>query len=146
MTDGGWAFQDRWGNQRLFSSDDVRRIVANWREYAGMVDSGRAKERVAHENEDQHTLLYDTGRGVFELDLLSQLARVQESRSITTRPTGSVERVYAYGLLRLVYCAHCEQIAIQEDNPRRRTRLSGTNTDKPRYRHAEGVQCGCKKR
>lgn len=96
--------------------------------------------------EAQDSILYDTGRAVFDLDLLRSVARVQEQRSITTRPTGSVKRVYAYGLLRLVYCAHCEKIAFKEDNPRRRLRLGGTNTDKPRYRHAEGVQCGCKRR
>lgn len=71
---------------------------------------------------------------------------MQAQRSINTRPTGSVRRVYPYGLLRLVYCARCEHIALTEDNPRRRSRLSGTNTDKPRYRHKEGVRCGCKRR
>ena len=86
------------------------------------------------------------GRAVFDLDLLRKVAEVQEHRSMTTRPTGSVERVYPYGLLRLLYCASCEKIALDEDNPRRRSRLSGTNMDRPRYRHAEGVRCGCKRR
>lgn len=146
LTYEGWAFRDRWNNPRLFSSDDVRRIVANWREYAGIVTDGRAKERVAHETVENASVLYDTGRAVFDLDLLRKVAEVQEHRSMTTRPTGSVERVYPYGLLRLLYCASCEQIALDEDNPRRRSRLSGTNMDRPRYRHAEGVRCGCKRR
>src|SRR5690606_24170456 len=132
LTYEGWAFRDRWNNPRLFSSDDVRRIVANWREYAGIVTDGRAKERVAHETVENASILYDTGRAVFNLDLLRKVAEVQEHRSMTTRPTGSVERVYPYGLLRLLYCASCEQIALDEDNPRRRSRLSGTNMDRPR--------------
>ncbi|MBK9745787.1 MAG: recombinase family protein [Chloroflexi bacterium] len=146
LTNEGWAFRDRWGEPRLFSNDDVRRIIANWRTYAGFVDTGRAKERVAHEHPGQMNTLFDTGRAVFELDLLRKVADVQERRSVTTRPTGSVPRVYQYGLLRLIYCAHCEQIAQQENNPKRRSRLSGSNMGKPRYRHAEGVQCGCHKR
>ncbi|MBK9123583.1 MAG: recombinase family protein [Chloroflexi bacterium] len=146
LTREGWAFRDRWGIPRLFSSDDVRRVVANWREYAGIVTDGRAKERVAHETEDNAAVLYDTGRAVFSLDLLRRVARVQEQRSVTTRPTGSVDRVYPYGLLRLLYCARCEAIAREEGNLRRRSRLSGTNMDRPRYRHAEGVRCGCTRR
>lgn len=146
LTYEGWAFRDRWNNPRLFSSDDVRRIVANWREYAGIVTDGRAKERVAHETAENAAILFETGRAVFDLDLLRKVAQVQEERSMTTRPTGSVDRVYPYGLLRLLYCATCEKIARDEDNPRRRSRLSGTNMDRPRYRHAEGVRCGCKRR
>jgi DNA invertase Pin-like site-specific DNA recombinase len=146
MTNEGWVFRDRWNNPRLFCSDDVRRVVANWREYAGIVSDGRAKERVAHEFEQQDSILYDTGRAVFDLDLLRRVAQVQEQRSMTIRPSGSKQRVYPYGLLRLVYCARCEQIALNEDNPKRRSRLSGTNTDRPRYRHAEGVHCGSKRR
>lgn len=146
LTREGWAFRDRWNSPRLFCSDDVRRVVANWREYAGIVGDGRAKERVAHELEQQDSILYDTGHAVFDLDLLRRVAQVQEQRSMTIRASGSKKRVYAYGLLRVVYCARCEQIALNEDNPKRRSRLSGTNTDRPRYRHAEGVHCGCKRR
>ncbi|MBK9123614.1 MAG: hypothetical protein IPM16_10925 [Chloroflexi bacterium] len=32
LTRERWAFRDRWGTPRLFSSDNVRRIVASWRE------------------------------------------------------------------------------------------------------------------
>jgi hypothetical protein len=85
-------------------------------------------------------------RSVFDIELLKKVGIVQQRR-MTKRPTGSVRGlVYPYGLLRVVYCAHCEQIALTEDNPKRRSRLSGTNADRPRYRHAEGVHCGCNKR
>ncbi len=146
LTREGWAFRDRWHEPRLFKSEDVRRCISNWREYAGIVTEGKARNRRAYESAQQESILYDTGRAVFDLDLLRRVARVQAQRSVNKRPTGSVRRVYPYGLLRLVYCAHCEHIAFKEDNPRRRSRLSGTNTDKPRYRHAEGVRCGCKRR
>ena len=145
LTHEGWAFRDRW-NEPRFKSEDVRCCIANWREYAGIVTEGKARNRRAYESDQQDSVLYDTGRAVFDLDLLRRVARVQAQRSVNKRPTGSVRRVYPYGLLRLVYCAHCEHIALTENNPRRRSRLSGTNTDKPRYRHAEGIRCDCKRR
>lgn len=39
----------------------------------------------------------------------------------------------------MTYCAKCEQLAIQQNNPKLRSRLSG---DKLRYRH-KNVRCGC---
>ena len=146
ITNEGFAFRDRWKNPRLFSSDDVRRITSNWREYAGIIVDGRAKEKIAAKLNEPSAILHDTGRAVFDLDLLRQVAQVQEKRSMVIRPTGSVKTVYDYALLRLVYCAHCDRIATEQHDPRRRSRLSGTRTDRARYRHAEGVQCGCKRR
>jgi hypothetical protein len=32
-----WAFRDRWNQLRATSGDDVRRVVSNWREYAGLI-------------------------------------------------------------------------------------------------------------
>lgn len=31
----GWSFRDRWGKPCPFTLGDVRRVVSNWREYAG---------------------------------------------------------------------------------------------------------------
>lgn len=124
MTKEGWMFRDRWGKPRLIDSDDVRRVTSNWREYAGIITEGRAKEKIANEIDQPVTILYSTGKEVFDIELLRAVATVQERRSVTTRPTGSVERRYDYALLRLVYCARCEQISVEQNNPRRRTRLS----------------------
>lgn len=146
LTKEGWMFRDRWNKPRLISSADVRRITSNWREYAGIIMNGRAKERIASEIENPTSVLRDTGHAVFDLDLLRRVAEVQEQRSITIRPTGSTATVYDYALLRLVYCAHCERLSVEQDNSRRRSRLGGTKTDKARYRHAEGVHCGCERR
>src|SRR5690606_10563135 len=87
----GWMFRDRWGQPRSIMLDDVRRVTSNWREYAGLVLNGRAKERIANELEDSASALTDTGRAVFDLDLLKAVAETQEQRSVTTRPTGVVQ-------------------------------------------------------
>jgi hypothetical protein len=36
-------------------------------------------------------VLYDTGRCIFPFELIEQVAKVQEQRSVTTRPFGSVK-------------------------------------------------------
>lgn len=45
-----------------------------------------------------------------------------------------------------MYCAHCERIAQQENNSKRRSRIPAATLDKPRYRHVGGKQCGCRNR
>ncbi|MEO1443625.1 MAG: recombinase family protein, partial [Chloroflexota bacterium] len=52
MTGEGWMFRDRWGNPRLISSDDIRRITSNWRQYAGIVPDGRSKDNAAYNLDD----------------------------------------------------------------------------------------------
>ena len=147
LTQEGWMFRDRKSVPRLIDSDDVRRVTSNWREDAGIVGDGRAKEKIASQLEKPSALIHDTGRAVFDLDLLRAVAAAQEKRSFTIkRAVGADTPAYDYALLNLVFCAHCERIAIQENNPKRRSRLHGSNTDKPRYRHTQGVQCGCKSR
>src|SRR5690606_5362561 len=47
------------------------------------------------------------------------------------------------------YCAQCDQIAAQQNNPKLRSRLSGrSKTDNAggSYRHRPGLECGCKHR
>jgi hypothetical protein len=49
----------------------------------------------------------------------------------------------------LLYCAHCEQRAREQNNPKLRSRLGGhTNNDGTvhRYRHKPGALCGCANR
>ncbi len=86
LTREGWAFRDRWNNPRLFNSEDVRRCIANWREYSGIITDGKARNRAAYEDEQQDEILYDTGRAMFDLDLLRKVARVQAQRSMVIRP------------------------------------------------------------
>ncbi len=147
MNDEGWAFRDRKRRPRPIRRADVRRVTSNWREYAGIVTQGRAKDQVASQIGDPSEILHDTGRAVFPLELLQRVATVQEKRSQVKRPRGSVKVAYPYVLGRLIFCAYCEQMARKHDNPDLRTRLSGVDQyGKLRYRHVTGVKCGCNRR
>lgn len=147
MTDEGWVFRDRRHQPRTINRDDVRRVVSNWRQYAGLSPVGRAKDQNASLIDNPVSVLYDTGRSVFPLELLEQVAKIQEARSVTTRPFGSVKVAHPYALTRLLWCAQCERNAREQNNPKLRSRLSGVDQyGKLRYRHAEGVKCGCKTR
>ena len=143
----GWAFRDRKHNPRPVNRDDIRRVVSNWRQYAGLSPIGRARDQNASMIENPTSVLFDTGRAVFPLELLQRVAAVQEKRSVTTRPFGSIKAAHPYALTRLLWCAHCDRKAIEQTNPKLRTRLSGVDQyGKLRYRHAEGVKCSCKSR
>ncbi|MBK8139495.1 MAG: recombinase family protein [Chloroflexi bacterium] len=138
----GYQFRDRWGQPRSINSDDARRVVANWRAYAGLVGYGRAKEVVAHKQQDAASVLHETGRAVFDLDLLKDIATVHEKRSLTSRPVGTSPKAYIFGLSQLLYCAHCDAVAIREENPKRRARIAGWNQKgKLRYRHSHSQEC-----
>lgn len=126
MNRRGWAFRDRWNNPRVLKDDDVRRVISNWREYAEFVLQGRAKERIANEIEDPTSILYDTGRAVFDLELLFDVAKTQEARSITTRPLGSVTQPHIFALSFLTYCACCDRTADVQENPKLRSRIIWT--------------------
>ena len=63
MNDAGWPFCDRWGDPRQVTRDDVRRVVANWTEYGGLVFDQKAKARPAYGDYDvSETLSVKTGR------------------------------------------------------------------------------------
>jgi|GEM_PF-219464 len=147
MAEDGWVFRTRRGKPRPFTRDDVRRVVANWRAYAGLVLPGRGKDQNASLLDDAPGVLYDTGHNVFDLATLRTVAEVQTTRSVTTRPFGSVKVAHFYTLTGILYCAHCECRAMTEKNPAFRSKISGTDKyGKRRYRHAEGVKCTCKRR
>lgn len=144
LTEEGWRFRDRKGQPRPFTRDDVRRIVANWREYAGMPTTGTAKNRNASRLDHPSAALYDTGRAVLPLPLLRAAAEVQEERSFTSHQFGVKRTVRAYALSSMVYCAHCEAEAQRQGNPGLRSRLGGvTQRGGSWYRHIEGRRCGC---
>ncbi|WP_119072093.1 recombinase family protein [Aggregatilinea lenta] len=147
ITDEGWAFRNRKHQPRPVNRDDIRRVVSSWRQYAGLSPEGRGKDTNASLIDDPVGVLYDTGRAVFPLDLLRLVGEVEASRSVTTRPFGSVKASHPYPLTWLLFCAECERQAREQNNPSLRTRLSGVDQNgKLRYRHAEGVKCGCKRR
>lgn len=142
----GWAFRNRWNEPRTVKLDDIRRVTSAWREYAGLVLQGKASQRIAAKIENPVDTLYDTGRAVFDLDLLRAVARTQEERSIVLRPTGAVRVAHIFPLSDLVYCARCEREAIREENPQLRSRIIGHQKQNQalRYRHSERRRCGCR--
>lgn len=82
-------------------------------------------------------------RAVFDLDLLLEVAKVHQERSSTTQNRGVRSEVRPYTMNGLIYCFHCEQRALEQDDPKFRTRLRG---HRQRYGHKEGVYCGCTNR
>ncbi len=147
MNSEGWAFKDRWGNPRPITRDDIRRVVGAWREYAGLVVGGRAKDRNASLIENPTEILYDTGHAIFDLELLRLVGEVQSGRSVTLRAPGIKQHAHPYALTNLLFCAHCEQSARDKNNPTLRSPLSGWNRyGTLRYRHVEGRQCATENR
>lgn len=141
----GWVFRDCWNNPRPLKLDDVRRVTSAWREYAGMVLQGKAANRIAAKLENPTSVLFDTGRAVFELGLLRAVAETQASRSVLRRPEGMVYVAHVFPLADLLYCARCEDAAQKEDQPEARSRIIGHQKQKQslRYRHSERRRCGC---
>jgi DNA invertase Pin-like site-specific DNA recombinase len=145
MSAEGWRFRDRKGQPRPFTRDDLRRIVANWREYAGLPTVGKAVAKNASALDHPSAALYDTGRAVLPLELLRAVATVQEARSFTVHPLGARAAARVYPLSGMVYCAHCEAQAAHNAGPR--SRLNGVSQrGYITYRHVEGHQCGAKAR
>ncbi len=147
MVDEGWAFRDRKGQPRPFNKDDIRRITSNWPQYAGLSPEGQAKTFNPNLVEDPLGLLHDTGRAVFPLELLRGVAQVHQQRGSIRRPPGAQRIAHPYPLTGLLFCAQCERRAEEHSNPVLRSRISGAHQNgRLRYRHAEGVQCGCKRK
>src|SRR5579859_1912448 len=97
MNGEGWAFRDRKGQARPITSDDVRRVVSGWRSYAGLVIPGRAKDQNA-KLDNPAAMLVETGRNVFDMKLIAQVAQVQQERSLSKRSTGAKKEARQYPL------------------------------------------------
>lgn len=143
LNEEGWPFRDRKGNPRPVNQDDVRRVVANWPEYGGLSLEKRAKDRPAYEDDvDPAHLIED--RAVFPLELLEQVAAVRRARTHEPQDSGVNRKARDYPLSGILYCAHCEALAEDQDDPRLRVRLTGLMDPrkKRRYKHKPGVTCG----
>jgi DNA invertase Pin-like site-specific DNA recombinase len=134
----GWPFRDRNGVPRPMDKDDVRRVVRLWPEYGGIVPETNSKKRRPEEF-DLNNIPFIPERAVFPSDLLTSVARVFAERSLAPRNHGVNKDVSIYALNGMTYCAKCEKLAQERNDPRLRSRLSG---DKRRYRHKVGVTCG----
>lgn len=141
MNAEAWSFKTIKKEARPFNKDDVRRIVRNWPEYGGIVLDEPAKERNLRElfpNPDE--LPFNQERAVFPLELLYSVAKIHIERSAHAKNQGVKRDDRIYPLNAITYCAHCEALAQKHTDPKLHNRLAG---DKGRYRHKNGVVCGC---
>ena len=142
----GWAFRDKDGQPSPIEVDDIRRVVSNYPEYGGYVSKERARER--HPSDfppDEIIAKLIPDRAVFPVELLTKVARSRQARAIGKHPTNSVNaKARSYPLAGLTYCARCEVMAEQNNNPKLRSLLSGHIGTY--YRHKPGGGCGCEKK
>ena len=126
----GWFYRSSRGQPKLPQADDVRRVIAAWPQYAGLIVIGASKSRRRGDIPLDWPL---TGREIFPVSLLRQVAWVEDERRHvgSTRAVGSKVNAYAYPLRGLVMCACCGK-----------AKLSGTDKDGRRaYRHAQRSDC-----
>ena len=142
----GWAFRDRSDTPRPIDKDDMRRVLRNWPEYGGLVLGGSARHRSAQEITAESISLIPE-RAIFPIELLLKVARTLRERTFDSR-NYSVKRVSrAYALHGMLFCAHCETRALENNNPAMRGKMWGKSAKDVRYRHQEGIKgCGCTNR
>ncbi len=78
---GGLAVLRPQGRPRPIKRDDVRRVLANWPEYGGMVLDKKAKDRPAYSEPDVDEMPHHRDRAVFPVKLLRKVAKLRKSRS-----------------------------------------------------------------
>ena len=143
LQDEGWAYRDRQGQPSPIEKEDIRRAVSNWAEYGGYVSGKKARDR--HPSDyppDEIIAKLNAERAVFPLDLLAQVARARQERALGKHPSIGVNgKARAYPLAGITYCAHCEKMAEQNQNPKLRSLLTGHIGTY--YRHKPGGSCGC---
>lgn len=143
----GWPFRDRTNVPRVITRDDVRRVVANWPEYGGIVFDRKAKDRPAYKKYNIAEIPFKKERALFSVELLRTVARVRQERTLKPSNDGVNRKSHPYPLAGITYCAHCEQLAKKHGDSRLRSRLGGSDTyGTLRYKHKAGVKCGCRNR
>jgi DNA invertase Pin-like site-specific DNA recombinase len=148
LTAEGWPYRTRKGTPRRFNREDVRRVIANWPEYGGIVSDTRSKDRAGYEDIDLDEIPFKPERALFPIELLAKVARTRQQRSIEPKDMGVKRKSVPYPLSVMTYCAHCERLAIERDDMSLRSKLYGYTgpDDIKRYRHKAGINCGCTNR
>lgn len=120
----GYCYRDRCGKPRRFTEDDVRRLLAAHRLYAGYVLTGRAKDKASALREANFAPLLPR-------DLCDQVAAILESRrGLAGRLLSSRHKGRLYLLGGLLYCGACGQ------------KMGGYFQDgKAFYRHQRAKRC-----
>jgi DNA invertase Pin-like site-specific DNA recombinase len=98
LNNEGWPFRDRTGVPRPVNRDDIRRIVANWPEYGGLVLNRKAKDRPAYEEYIIEEIPFRADRAVFPLQLLREVARARQERTLKPIDKGVKRISYPYPL------------------------------------------------
>ena len=144
----GWPFRDRRNKPRPITRDDVRRIVANWPEYGGIMMDEPAKRRLAYKKLNVDSLPFVEERAILPTDLMKRVALQRHQRSTEFPVDHSIKpSTPAYPLSAIVFCAHCARKARREHNPELRSKLVSNHTGEYfYYRHRPEVPCQCKKR
>ena len=122
----------------------MRRVVANWTEYGGLVFDQKAKDRPAYADYDVSETPLREDRAVFPLEMLRNVGRARQNRTLKPSDRGVKREASAYALSGIAYCVHCDQQAEEQDNPKLRTKLTG-RTDANgirRLKHKTGITCG----
>jgi DNA invertase Pin-like site-specific DNA recombinase len=139
-----WAFEDRKATPRPITEDDIRRVIASWGVYGGLTTHRKSKDYKAYKTMNIEEIPFREKRAVFPVDLLREVARIRQARSIAPTNDGKKRETRFYPLSQMTFCAHCDQLAQEHDDPRLRTALSGASPHGiRRYRHKHGVSCGC---
>ncbi len=147
LNEEGFPFCDRTGEPRRWCRDDVRRVIANWPEYGGLVFDQPAKDRAVQTRAEVDAIHLDADKAVFSVELLKKVAYVRSERTLLALDRGKKSVAYPYPLSHITRCAHCEEQVLRENDPRLRTHLAGTGRKYGRvYRHKPGVNCGCEYR
>jgi DNA invertase Pin-like site-specific DNA recombinase len=143
MNEEGWSFRERNGQPRPITKEDIRRVIANWREYAGLTPGGRVQDKTAAYLSDPLAELTETGRNVIDMELIRAAALVQHKRSMAVSKRSYKREFHHYALSGILYCAHCAQDARDTGNLKLHSKLTGHKQDRRvlRYRHATGHVC-----
>jgi len=103
LNEAGYRFRNRWGEPRLFTEDDVRRLLAANRLYAGYVLTGRAKDGSPVLREGSHD-------PILPVELCDRVAeRLAERSPLANRFRGRHGPGQVYLLSDFLYCAACGQ-------------------------------------
>ena len=129
----------------------LRRITANWVEYAGGMIYGKADHRRS-KGIMPEDITVDHERAVFDIEMCLMVGKLRYERARNHK--GSIAHsahidAKSYPLSKLVYCAHCERVAIERGDVHERTYLTGrtgSSVTIRRYRHDTERRCPSQKR
>lgn len=142
LTQGGFAFADRYKRPALLETRDILRITHNWVEYGGGIMDRSAVKRHYDEMEIRSIELHPE-HSVFDTELLYRVGETivarSERKNAHKRRNEPTESTYSF--TGVFFCSHCYRLAKQQNNPRLISRLLAHRRGKY-FVHLGGLQCG----